>query len=79
MRAYKKLNSSIKPRLQAAIDALRTHPLSGPQVKQLKGQLRDYYRYRAGDYRIVYTVAQQARIVSIDYIQHRNDVYRHLE
>ena len=75
-RDYKKLDLSVKPQIQAALDSLQHHPLAGPQVKRLKGRLHEYYRYRAGDYRIVYVVSKQEHIVYVDYIQHRREVYR---
>lgn len=78
LRQYKKLDPSVKLQLQAGLDALQTHPLVGAHIKRLKGRLRDYCRYRAGDYRLVYTVDQQERIVYVDYVQHRKDVYRRL-
>ena len=79
VRDYKKLPPSSKPSIQAALDTLQHHPLSGPHIKRLKGRLRDYTRYRVGDYRIVYTVASKERIVYVDYIQHRKDVYWRFE
>ena len=76
MKAYHKLDASIKPAVQAGLDSLRQQPLSGPKIKRLKGRLREYLRYRVGDYRIVYTVDQRERVVCVDYLQHRKDVYR---
>ena len=79
-RDYKKLDPAIRVPFQAAIDELRTRPLAGPKIKRLKGRLHDYYRYRVGDYRIVYTVSHhQEHVVYVDYIQHRKDVYRGIE
>ena len=75
-RQYKKPEPSIKPAIQTAIDTLGHTPLTGPKIKRLKGRLHAYFRYRIGDYRIVYTIAQQEGAVFIDYIQHRKDVYR---
>ena len=75
-RAYQKLDGATKAQIQPAIDALRRHPLAGPKIKRLKGRLRAYYRYRAGDHRIVYTIGQHEHVVYVDYIQHRKDVYR---
>ena len=66
----------MKPRIRAGLDALRTHPTDGTAIKRLKGHLREYFRYRVGDYRLVYTVEQKSRVVYVDYIQHRKDVYR---
>ncbi len=73
---YQRLDASIRSQMQAGLDALQSHPLSGPKIKRLKGRLRDYWRYRVGDYRIVYAVDQQARVVYVEYLQHRKDVYR---
>jgi mRNA interferase RelE/StbE len=36
----------------------------------------DYYRIRAGDYRIIYTVNDENRVVKILSIAHRKEVYR---
>ena len=79
VRAYKKLPSAIQPDVRAGLDALQFQPLSGPKIKRLKGRLREYSRYRVGDYRIVYTVSQEQHIVYVDYIQHSKDAYRALE
>ena len=75
-RDYKKLDPAVRLQIQAAIDTLRSLPLTGPKIKRLHGRLRAYHRYRVGDYRIVYTVVPSERIVYIDYLQHRKDVYR---
>jgi mRNA-degrading endonuclease RelE of RelBE toxin-antitoxin system len=34
-------------------------------VKALKGDYSGYYRYRVGDYRVVYSVDDRTRIVNI--------------
>ena len=78
-RDYKKLNPSIKPKIQTVLDSLSQQPLAGPKIKRLKGRLREYYRYRVEDYRIVYAVAEEERAIYVDYIQHRRDVYRNIE
>ena len=76
VREYKKIDSSARPYLQAALDALQHNPPAGLKIKRLKGRLHSYHRYRVGDYRIVYSVDLRQRIVHVDYIQHRRDVYR---
>lgn len=76
VREYRKIDPSIRNSIQAGLDALGHNPLSGPKIKRLKGRLHDYYRYRVGDYRIVYAVDHKAHAVFVDYIQHRKDVYR---
>lgn len=77
-KQYHKLDPAIKPSLTAGLDALQRQPLTGPKIKRLKGRLREYYRYRVGDSRIVYSVANHERVVYVDYIQHRKAVYREI-
>lgn len=79
VRDYQKLDPSVKPEIVAALDALQRQPLHGPKIKRLKGRLREYFRYRAGGYRIVYAVETKTRVVFVDYIQHRRDIYRSAE
>jgi len=74
-RAYKKLDLPIQSRMHTALDMLQYHPLTGPQIRRLKGRLREYYRYRVGDYRIVYVVDHQQQVVYVDYVHHRKDIY----
>ena len=78
-RDYKKLPPDIQPDIRTAIDALQHEPLAGPKIKPLKGRLRAYFRYRVGDYRIVYTVDRPHHLVYVDYLQHRKDVYREID
>ncbi len=47
-------------------------------VKKLKASDENLYRIRSGDYRIVYAVAEEIKIVNIRRIRHRKDVYRNL-
>jgi len=76
VREYRKIDPSVRGSVQSGLDVLQHNPLSGPKIKQLKGRLHDYYRYRVGDYRIVYAVDHKAHAVFVDTIQHRKDVYR---
>ncbi len=47
-------------------------------VKKLKASDENLYRVRSGDYRIVYAIAEEIKIVNIRRIRHRKDVYRNL-
>lgn len=76
LRQYQKLDPSVRSQIQSGIDALGESPSHGPKVKRLKGRLREYCRYRVGDYRVLYTADTVKHIVYVDYIQHRKEVYR---
>jgi mRNA interferase RelE/StbE len=72
-RDYLSLPPEMQTRISAAIDDLATNPRP-PGAKRLVGQ--DGYRLRQGDYRILYTVDDQARIIRVYRIGHRRDIYR---
>lgn len=54
---------------------LEQNPRLHPNIKALKGNLANSYRYRIGDYRVVYEVNEQIRQVRIITIAHRRDAY----
>ena len=71
----------IKPpdlrKIVRVIDALAANPR--PQgVQKLKGVSENFYRVRIGDYRIIYTISDEVRIVNIRWVGHRKDIYRNL-
>jgi mRNA interferase RelE/StbE len=81
-RSFKELPAREQVRVSRAIDKLRLNPFS-PSCEKLQGT--DYWRIRAGNYRVVYTVQQSSTtqepelaIVVIIRIGHRPEVYRHL-
>lgn len=45
------------------------------QGKKLVGDLSSYYRYRVGNYRIIYEIIEQEVVVIIVKVKHRKDVY----
>jgi mRNA interferase RelE/StbE len=61
-------------RVMARIESLAADPLP-PRVVKLSDAER-LYRIRVGEYRIVYEVDTEARLVTIHYVRHRRDVYR---
>ena len=62
------------PRIIAAAVELSNNPMPNGSQK-LAGSERSY-RIRVGDYRIVYEVFTDLKIVEIQRIRHRKDVYR---
>ena len=43
--------------------------------KPLKGDFDGYWRYRWGDYRIIYRIAEREILIIVLRISHRKDVY----
>ena len=73
-RQFLGLPKTLQERLRPHIDALAADPRPRG-VKKLKGR-GDYWRIRAGDYRIVYVIEDDRLMVSVARIGHRREVYR---
>ena len=61
-------------RIIAEVEKLAEEPLPHGSEK-LSGSERTY-RIRVGDYRVVYELLRDAKIVEIQRVRHRKDVYR---
>jgi mRNA interferase RelE/StbE len=61
-------------KVRAAINKLSENPRPHG-CKKLKGSDSDY-RIRLGNYRIIYTIADNVLIITVIKIAHRKDVYR---
>jgi len=66
---YKKINDYVYP-------LLRENPFFGSNIKKLKGEYKEVYRYRIGDYRLFYKVSEETVIVFIIDIEARKDSYK---
>jgi len=72
VRALRKLDPQARHRVQAAIALLADDPRP-PAARALRG--RPGLRVRVGDYRIIYTVADDVLLVVVVTLGHRRDVY----
>ncbi len=72
VRALKRLDPPIRRRIQGAIALLAEEPRP-PAARPLRG--RPGLRVRVGDYRIVYTVADDVLLIVVVTVGHRRDVY----
>ena len=72
-RALEEVPKSDQSRLVRAIDKLSANPF-GRGCKKVKGT--EFWRARAGDYRVIYTVIEENLVVIVVKIGHRREVYR---
>lgn len=69
-----RLSSEIHDRVIAAIQALANNPRPSG-CRKLAGSKKDW-RIRVGDYRVVYEIADEIRVVRVNHVRHRREVYR---
>ena len=72
VRGLRKLDPPIRLRVQGAIALLAQDPRP-PASRPLKG--RPGGRVRVGDYRVIYTVADDVLLVVVVTLGHRREVY----
>ncbi|OGI20512.1 MAG: hypothetical protein A3B68_03240 [Candidatus Melainabacteria bacterium RIFCSPHIGHO2_02_FULL_34_12] len=68
-----RLDSKLIKLVLSKIELLSFNPRGKGAIK-LKGNVS--YRYRIGDYRIIYEIDEIRKIVTVFRIRHRKDVYR---
>jgi mRNA interferase RelE/StbE len=73
-RDLEALPAPIARRIDTRLLAL-AHDPRPPGTKKLKGE-RDLWRVRAGDYCIVYSIDDKARVVDIIGVPHRSKAYK---
>jgi mRNA interferase RelE/StbE len=69
-----RLSSEIHDRVIAAIQGLANNPRP-PGCRKLAGTKHDW-RFRVGDYRVVYEIADTIRVVRVNRVRNRCEVYR---
>ena len=75
-KELEKLPTSTAQRIIERIEVLLIDPRPTRSVK-LQGN-RNLWRIRVGDYRVIYSVDDAARIIDISTVRHRRDAYRDL-
>lgn len=73
-RDLSRLSPELHDRAIVAIRALAQNPRP-PGCRKLAGSKNDW-RIRVGDYRVVYEIADAIRIVRVNRVRHRREVYR---
>jgi mRNA interferase RelE/StbE len=69
-----RLSTEVHDRIIAAIKGLAAEPRP-PGCRKLVGSKNDW-RIRVGDYRVIYEIAAAIRVVRVNRVRHRREVYR---
>ena len=73
---YNKLDAKGQRRVNTAIEEIVKKPFGGPHIKKLKGRLEGKYRYDIGGLRIIYFIDIDGKIIYVEAIGPRGDVYK---
>lgn len=68
-----KLPKKIQLKVIRSFERIQLDPISG---NKLHGELKDYYKFRVGDYRIIYRIDLKKSTVLVVKIEHRQGVYK---
>lgn len=74
-KELRELPKNLVPKVFLKIQSLAEDPRPHG-CKKLEGYREEFWRVRVGDYRIIYTIEDEIRIVEIRQIGNRRDVYK---
>jgi len=74
-RFYESSDAALQRKLDRSFDLLAQTPRRHPNIKPLKGRLAGAFRFRLGDYRVVYVIDDASRTVTVVNIANRRDAY----
>ncbi len=72
--ALEKLDEAVVQRILLRISWLSTN-LDNIKPQALAGKLRGYFKIRVGDYRVIYSIVRENRLLVIEDVGHRRNIY----
>jgi len=73
-KELRRLPPPMRERVVKAIDALKDNPFGGKDIRKLRGELTGLYRLRVGNYRVVYRIVEEQRLVIVEAVGTRGEV-----
>jgi len=73
---YKNSDKKLQGRVNTAIDTILGNPRYHVHIKKLEGELRDMYRYRLGNLRILYEIHEDIKTIRVKTIEARGSAYK---
>ena len=73
---YETADAALVRQLHRCFEQLRQNPYVHPNIRRLKGPLAGQWRYRIGDWRVIYRVQDEQQVVIVLLIVHRSKAYR---
>ena len=72
----RKYNNLRKKIVEDIYPILKNNPFFGANIKKLKGEYKEVYRFRIGDYRLFYKIDEQESMIFVLSIENRQDAYK---
>jgi len=74
---FKKLDKKRRRKIAEKLLVLsrQQNPLENAQVKALTGELKGFYRLRIGDYRIIFALLEEEKVIAVVNIFPRGNAY----
>lgn len=73
--ALDRLEATVVHRILLRISWLAAN-LDNIRPQALTGNLKGYFKLRVGDYRVIYSMNRRNRLLVIEYVGHRRDIYK---
>ncbi|MGA2466904.1 MAG: type II toxin-antitoxin system RelE/ParE family toxin [Thermodesulfobacteriota bacterium] len=73
---YRNADKKLQRRISTAVDTILGNPRYHVHIKKLEGELKDMYRYRLGNLRILYEIHEDIKTSRIKAIEARGSVYK---
>jgi len=77
LKFYKSCAEELAKKLNKCFEDLENNPFWGHSIKVLKGEKRRY-RYRIGDFRVIYGIDKENNKVFVTLIASRSSAYRNI-
>jgi mRNA interferase RelE/StbE len=74
-KVYVDADRVLAKKIARCLQQLEQTPRFHPNIKALKGDYTGYYRYRIGDYRVIYSVDDELVQVLVIAIAHQSQAY----
>lgn len=71
----KRIDQTVVRRILSRLEWLSTH-FEDISPESLAGDLNDLYKFRIGDYRVIYQILHAEHVILVHAVGHRRDIYR---
>ncbi len=71
-----KLPKSQKEKIKNILKELEKEPFERADIKHMVGEWKGYYRIRIANVRIVFWVSYEEKVIYVDHIGSRGDIYK---